>query len=50
MLAAVDHVRLEERGAKVVRDDEPPSHRRFCSEDPVGNRPEFLEPIRTRAG
>lgn len=36
--------RLEERGAKVVWDDNLPGHRRFYSEDPVGNRLEFLEP------
>ncbi|MBT2480533.1 VOC family protein [Streptomyces sp. ISL-94] len=35
--------RLEERGAKVVWDDALPGHRRFYSEDPVGNRLEFLE-------
>ncbi|MER5463122.1 VOC family protein [Streptomyces sp. NPDC002668] len=37
--------RLEERGAKVVWDDGLPGHRRFYSEDPVGNRLEFLEPV-----
>ncbi|MFE2365864.1 VOC family protein [Streptomyces virginiae] len=36
--------RLEERGAKVVWDENLPGHRRFYSEDPVGNRLEFLEP------
>ena len=36
--------RLEERGAKVVWDYDLPGHRRFYSEDPVGNRLEFLEP------
>ncbi|MFJ6797809.1 VOC family protein [Streptomyces sp. NPDC091268] len=36
--------RLEERGAKVVWNDDLPGHRRFYSEDPVGNRLEFLEP------
>ncbi|WP_255950279.1 VOC family protein [Streptomyces odontomachi] len=36
--------RLAERGAKVVWDDDLPGHRRFYSEDPVGNRLEFLEP------
>ncbi|MCQ6555640.1 glyoxalase [Streptomyces sp. C10-9-1] len=36
--------RLEARGAKVVWDDHLPGHRRFYSEDPVGNRLEFLEP------
>ncbi|MEU6344774.1 VOC family protein [Streptomyces sp. NPDC046977] len=35
---------LESRGAKVVWDDDLPGHRRFYSEDPVGNRLEFLEP------
>ncbi|MFC9299090.1 VOC family protein [Streptomyces sp. NPDC057011] len=40
--------RLEERGAKVVWDDDLPGHRRFYSEDPVGNRLEFLEPITIR--
>lgn len=36
--------RLEERGAEVVWDHDLPGHRRFYSEDPVGNRLEFLEP------
>lgn len=36
--------RLEERGATVVWDDNLPGHLRFYSEDPVGNRLEFLEP------
>ncbi|MEV7418060.1 glyoxalase [Streptomyces sp. NPDC089919] len=36
---------LEERGAKVVWDDDLPGHKRFYSEDPVGNRLEFLEPL-----
>ncbi|MFJ9628937.1 VOC family protein [Streptomyces sp. NPDC091280] len=36
--------RLAARGAKVVWDAELPGHRRFYSEDPVGNRLEFLEP------
>ncbi|MGW2815475.1 VOC family protein [Streptomyces sp. NPDC001415] len=36
--------RLEEHGAKVVWDDNLPGHKRFYSEDPVGNRLEFLEP------
>ncbi|WP_030156552.1 VOC family protein [Streptomyces sp. NRRL S-244] len=35
--------RLQERGARVVWDDDLPGHRRFYSEDPVGNRIEFLE-------
>lgn len=41
--------RLEERGAEVVWDDNLPGHRRFYSEDPVGNRLEFLEPHGPRA-
>lgn len=41
--------RLEEHGAKVVWDDNLPGHRRFYSEDPVGNRLEFLEPTGTGA-
>ncbi|MGW1492968.1 VOC family protein [Streptomyces sp. NPDC002402] len=41
--------RLEERGAMVVWDDTLPGHRRFYSEDPVGNRLEFLEPTGTGA-
>ncbi|MEW2136745.1 VOC family protein [Streptomyces sp. NPDC005409] len=36
--------RLRERGATVVWDDDLPGHDRFYSEDPVGNRLEFLEP------
>ncbi|MFF8270446.1 VOC family protein [Streptomyces sp. NPDC016562] len=36
--------RLLERGATVVWDDNLPGHDRFYSEDPVGNRLEFLEP------
>ncbi|MCM2579130.1 VOC family protein [Streptomyces meridianus] len=36
--------RLEEHGAPVVWDEDLPGHRRFFSEDPVGNRLEFLEP------
>ncbi|MFI6149006.1 VOC family protein [Streptomyces sp. NPDC051109] len=35
--------RLSDRGAQVVWDDDLPGHRRFYSEDPVGNRIEFLE-------
>ncbi|MGW1775137.1 VOC family protein [Streptomyces sp. NPDC002104] len=35
--------RLQARGATVVWDDNLPGHRRFYSEDPVGNRIEFLE-------
>ncbi|MCX4575505.1 VOC family protein [Streptomyces sp. NBC_01571] len=37
--------RLESHGAKVTWDDDLPGHRRFYSEDPVGNRLEFLEPV-----
>lgn len=36
--------RLERHGAAVVWDDDLPDHRRFFSEDPAGNRLEFLEP------
>ncbi|MFD9303275.1 VOC family protein [Streptomyces sp. NPDC060048] len=35
--------RLRERGAEVVWDDNLPGHRRFYSEDPVGNRIEFSQ-------
>ncbi|MFC3572836.1 VOC family protein [Streptomyces yaanensis] len=41
--------RLGERGATVTWDDNLPGHRRFYSEDLVGNRLEFLEPIATAA-
>ncbi|MFE2446828.1 glyoxalase [Streptomyces melanosporofaciens] len=37
--------RLAGQGAEVVWDEKLPGHRRFYSEDPVGNRLEFLEPI-----
>ncbi|GAA1297635.1 VOC family protein [Streptomyces javensis] len=37
--------RLAGHGAQVVWDGKLPGHRRFYSEDPVGNRLEFLEPI-----
>ncbi|MEV5007617.1 MULTISPECIES: VOC family protein [unclassified Streptomyces] len=37
--------RLAAHGAKVVWDDGLPGHRRFYSEDPVGNRLEFLEAL-----
>lgn len=37
--------RLERLGALVTWDDNLPGHRRFYSEDPVGNRLEFLEPV-----
>ncbi|MFD5378818.1 VOC family protein [Streptomyces griseoincarnatus] len=36
--------RLTAHGAPVAWDDTLPGHRRFYSEDPVGNRLEFLEP------
>ncbi|WP_424213358.1 VOC family protein [Streptomyces sp. BI20] len=36
--------RLAASGAPVVWDEELPGHTRFYSEDPVGNRLEFLEP------
>ncbi|POX54310.1 VOC family protein [Streptomyces sp. Ru72] len=39
--------RLAARGAPVIWDDNLPGHRRFYSEDPVGNRLEFLEPLVT---
>ncbi|MEU8822411.1 glyoxalase [Streptomyces sp. NPDC048636] len=35
--------RLTDRGAPVIWNDDLPGHRRFYSEDPVGNRLEFLE-------
>ncbi|MFB6815980.1 VOC family protein [Streptomyces sp. NPDC056347] len=37
--------RLADHGAEVHWDDRLPGHRRFYSEDPVGNRLEFLEPV-----
>ncbi|MEU6507259.1 VOC family protein [Streptomyces sp. NPDC046942] len=37
--------RLEALGAPVTWDDNLPGHRRCYSEDPVGNRLEFLEPV-----
>jgi predicted enzyme related to lactoylglutathione lyase len=36
--------RLAAHGAQVTWDENLPGHRRFYSEDPVGNRLEFLEP------
>ncbi|MGW3459015.1 VOC family protein [Streptomyces olivaceoviridis] len=36
--------RLTAQGAEVTWDDDLPGHRRFSSQDPVGNRLEFLEP------
>ena len=38
--------RLTTHGASVTWDDNLPGHLRFYSEDPVGNRLEFLEPVR----
>ncbi|MFC4494253.1 glyoxalase [Streptomyces ovatisporus] len=40
--------RLVRAGIPVTWDDDLPGHRRFYSEDPVGNRLEFLEPDRPR--
>ncbi|WP_328451608.1 glyoxalase [Streptomyces sp. NBC_00386] len=40
--------RIEAAGFPVVRDEDLPGHRRFFSEDPVGNRLEFLEPLPAR--
>jgi hypothetical protein len=37
-------VRLEQHGAPVVWNVSLPSHRRFYTQDPVGNRLEFLQP------
>ncbi|GHC61982.1 VOC family protein [Streptomyces flavofungini] len=37
--------RVAALGARVTWDDHLPGHRRFYSEDPVGNRLEFLEPL-----
>ncbi|MFF7674938.1 VOC family protein [Actinacidiphila glaucinigra] len=37
--------RLESRGAAVVWDGGLPGHRRFHTDDPFGNRLEFLEPV-----
>ncbi|MER5181797.1 VOC family protein [Streptomyces sp. NPDC002896] len=37
--------RLADRGVEVTWDDDLPGHRRFYSEDPVGNRLEFLERV-----
>ncbi|MEU6773320.1 glyoxalase [Streptomyces sp. NPDC046759] len=36
--------RLAAKGARVTWDDNLPGHLRFYSEDPVGNRLEFLQP------
>ncbi|MFE0515279.1 glyoxalase [Streptomyces sp. NPDC058964] len=40
--------RLAAGAAPVIWDDSLPGHRRFYSEDPVGNRLEFLEPVTAR--
>ncbi|MGW1069223.1 VOC family protein [Streptomyces aureus] len=37
--------RIAAAGAPVSWDEDLPGHRRFFSEDPVGNRLEFLEPL-----
>ncbi|WP_406837613.1 VOC family protein [Streptomyces sp. AHU1] len=37
--------RIAATGAPVTWDEDLPGHRRFFSEDPVGNRLEFLEPL-----
>ncbi|GHJ39645.1 VOC family protein [Streptomyces sp. TS71-3] len=37
--------RLAARGAEITWDDDLPGHRRFYTQDPVGNRLEFLEPV-----
>jgi hypothetical protein len=37
--------RLAAHGARVDWDDTLPGHARFYSQDPVGNRLEFLEPL-----
>ncbi|MQY37810.1 hypothetical protein SRB17_58160 [Streptomyces sp. RB17] len=39
--------RLTAKGAQVTWDDNLPGHLRFYSEDPVGNRLEFLEPVKS---
>ncbi|MFD5818653.1 VOC family protein [Streptomyces sp. NPDC059618] len=40
--------RIAATGAPVTWDEDLPGHRRFFSEDPVGNRLEFLEPLPAR--
>ena len=40
--------RLTAKGAQVTWDDNLPGHLRFYSQDPVGNRLEFLQPHRQR--
>ncbi|MEV8545377.1 VOC family protein [Streptomyces sp. NPDC051572] len=42
--------RLKSLGASVTWDEDLPGYRRFYSEDPVGNRLEFLEPVVRRSG
>ncbi|MEU7041370.1 VOC family protein [Streptomyces varsoviensis] len=37
--------RLAQHGAQVQWDENLPGHRRFYSQDPAGNRLEFLEPL-----
>ncbi|MET7981258.1 MULTISPECIES: VOC family protein [unclassified Streptomyces] len=37
--------RIAATGAPVTWDEDLPGHRRFFSEDPAGNRLEFLEPL-----
>ena len=37
---------LTDHGADVTWDDKLPGHHRFYTHDPVGNRIEFLEPVR----
>ncbi|MFD3421035.1 VOC family protein [Streptomyces decoyicus] len=40
--------RLEDHGVSVTRDDNFPGHNRFYAFDKLGNRLEFLEPVRDR--
>ncbi len=42
--------RLKSLGASVTWDEDLPGYRRFYSEDPVGNRLEFLEAVATVSG
>ncbi|MDV9169118.1 VOC family protein [Streptomyces sp. W16] len=42
--------RLKSLGASVTWDEDLPGYRRFYSEDPVGNRLEFLEAVVTVSG
>ncbi|MFD7506763.1 glyoxalase [Streptomyces sp. NPDC059850] len=41
-------VRLEDHGVSVTWDDDFPGHDRFYAFDKLGNRLEFLEPVRDR--